>query len=340
MIDTIRIVAPLQHTDRIGGGGLISHNEHGEIEWQRTRWKTLEGSYDSRLSVWTEGDGMVAFEGSPAKWFQGHNVFGTDDLVGLAAETLLEICRVLEITPTDHEIQQWFAGEFSVRRADLTYSYQLPTRSDVLAYIRAMEHAATMSHRGRGQLVKGHTLYFGQHSRRWAFKFYSKGQEIEAHRLPAHIEVSSVRAHADQLLRAELVLRSMELKKLGLARGTDWQDWTAAEKHAEKMKGLEMPQHVELASEELESLPPRLRAAYELHQKGLDTRQVYSRATWYRYRRELMEHGIDLSANIGNEEEHANVVKFRRTLVAEPVPNIPSWAVGTPLYFEPRVACG
>lgn len=336
MIDTMRIIAPLAHADAVHGGIFMALTEDGEIEWERARFRQLEGSFDNRLSVWTESPGFIGFEGSPSKWFQGHNIFGSDDLIGLAAETLLDIARVLDIEPTASEVRQWFAGEFTVRRADVTYSFQLRNRSDVLAYIRAMEHSATMSHRGRGQIVKGDTLYFGKQSRRWSFKFYSKGQELNDHKLPYELHSTSLPSCADGLLRSELVLRSMELKKLGLNNGKDWKDETPLEIHELKLGKLDMPDHVELATDELEALPSRLRAVYELHQKGMDTRQLYARRTWYRYRNQLKKYGIDLSANIGNAQEHANVVKFRRTLVAERVWDVPAWAVGTNMYFEPR----
>lgn len=338
----MRIVAPLAHSEAINGGAFLSVNVDGEIDWQRAKHRQLVGSHDARLQVWTDGPGLIGFEGSPAKWFQGHNVFGTDDLIGLACETLNSICDALGLTSTAAERALWAAGGFQVRRADITYSRSLRDRSDVLAWIRAAEQSATMAHRGRGTLTKGGTLYFGKHSRRWSFKAYSKGQEIHAagHTLPAHVAGSSIPSHAESLLRFELVLRSMELKRLGLDQGIAWKDETAAEQHAEKMKGLQMPEHIELPTDELEALPARLRAAYELHQKGMDTRQIYSRRTWYRHRRELLQHGIDLSANIGNEDAHANVVPFVRRLIAEPVDHVPPWAVGTPLYFEPRVRFG
>ena len=43
----------------------------------------------------------------------------------------------------------------------------------------AAEMNATLSHRGRGQVTKGSTLYFGKSSRRSSVKFYAKGEEFQ-----------------------------------------------------------------------------------------------------------------------------------------------------------------
>ncbi|WP_283159726.1 phage/plasmid replication protein, II/X family, partial [Xanthomonas axonopodis] len=79
---------------------------------------------------------------------------------------------------------------------------------------------------GRGQLVKGSTLYFGQHSRRWSLKLYSKGQEIHArgHGQDAILNLPHAVAWADRTLRAELTIRSMELKRMALDQVAAWKD--------------------------------------------------------------------------------------------------------------------
>src|SRR5699024_6077037 len=152
----------LQHDGCISGGSFLSINEYGEAEWERSKHRHLKGSYDKRMAVWSEGPDFIGFEGSPAKWFQGHNVFGTDDLIGLACETLREICLMLGIKPTDEERQRWAMGDFQVRRADVTYSRQLASSTEVQAWIKAAENTAVMAYRGRGTLTKRGTLYFGK----------------------------------------------------------------------------------------------------------------------------------------------------------------------------------
>jgi II/X family phage/plasmid replication protein len=54
--------------------------------------------------------------------------------------------------------------------------------------------------------------------------------------------------------------------------------------------------------------------------------------TFYRYRRMLLQHGVDIATV--QPRENANVVKLYRVLEAVPMA-IPDWAYGTPLLFTP-----
>lgn len=71
-------------------------------------------------------------------------------------------------------------GDYKLVMADINYSFLLPTRGDVLSFIRALEFKAKTRH-GRPS-SKGGTLYFGQNSEYWAIKFYCKAEEIRTAR--------------------------------------------------------------------------------------------------------------------------------------------------------------
>ena len=58
------------------------------------------------------------------------------------------------------------------------------------------------------------------------------------------------------------------------------------------------------------------------------------RRTFYRHRTALLAHGIDIGVKQERVPE-SNVVPLRAVLHAFPV-GVPDWAIGTPLYFEPR----
>jgi II/X family phage/plasmid replication protein len=70
---------------------------------------------------------------------------------------------------------------------------------------------------------------------------------------------------------------------------------------------------------------------------GHDVKSRLPKNTFYRYRKQLQEFGIDIAVKQGNRiEPAANIVEFRKILRPQPCEQIPSWAIGTPLYFEPR----
>jgi II/X family phage/plasmid replication protein len=87
---------------------------------------------------------------------------------------------------------------------------------------------------------------------------------------------------------------------------------------------------------DFEKLPPRLRGPVQLWYAGHDLKTLYPRATWYRYRSEILKAtSLDIALSSPHKaEEVTNVVRLVTVLEAKPTV-IPDWAYGTPLYFEP-----
>lgn len=352
MIDWLTMIVPCTHVEPIRDGGFQRVDATGEVEWSVDRRLSLKGSFDSSVTVRTHhgaesGDRThIEVSGNIVKFFQGHNLWGSDDAPALAFEFMrwLALNHGLSdsplVSPTESDIAAWKAGGIRITRIDLTESFHLDNRAQVLAWLRAAEQTAHLSHRGRGQLVKGSTLYFGKNSRRWSLKLYSKGQEITAkgHGQDAILGLPYAREWADRTLRAELTLRSMELKRMGRDMVSGWFDddglpssVTARLLH-ERLGGMTMTTTSHLSAEILDAMRPALRLAYQSWESGSDLRAILPHRTFYKYRSELLPHGIDIATLVPREV--SNVVPLFRTLEATPA-SIPDWAIGTPLYFEP-----
>lgn len=351
MIDWLSLVVPCSHSEEITGGRFLSINANGEREYEVCKRATVEGSFSTGLQIRTAThtpDRCTHFEisGNPVKFFQGHNLWGTDDLPGLVLSTMRCLANLLPaLTPTYADRAAWESGDYRLTRVDVTSSFHLESLAQVLAWIRAAEQTAHLSHRGRGQLVKGSTLYFGKQSRRWSLKMYSKGQEITAkgHGQDAILQLPHARAWADRALRVELTLRSMELDRIGLSAGKDWivHDGLPSEVTArllrERFEGMTMTTTDRLDAGTLEGFRPALKMAYLTWEGGSDLRQVLPHRTFYKFRNELLPHGIDIAMLVPRGCV-SNVVPLFKTLEAKPV-SVPDWAIGTALYFEPaRVA--
>lgn len=347
MIDWLTLLAPMPHTSPISSGQVMSIGPGGEIEWLATKRQKVEGSFSTGLQVRTATHTAdpcthVEISGNPVKFFQGHNLWGTDDLPGLVLETLHTVAARLGLEVNAETRRNWISGFVQVMRVDLTESFHLASRAEVLAWLRSAEQTAHLAHRGRGQLVKGSTLYFGKNSRRWSLKLYAKGQEIEAkgHGQDSILELPHARAWADRTLRAELTLRSMELKRLNLSYVHQWfpvDGVPLAVTDAflrDKLGSMTMTTKTHLPADVFDTLRPALRTAVMAWESGADLREVLSRPTFYRYRAELLPHGIDI-ATLQPREAVSNVVPLHRVLEAKPV-TVPDWAHGTALYFEPR----
>jgi II/X family phage/plasmid replication protein len=349
MIDWLTFVAPLTHQAGVGGpffaGEVLStipdptHPDGYVPDWMVLKRKSVPGSYSSAIQVQstTTADGRPAIwvSGNPAKWFQGHNIFGSDDLQGLVLEMLHRVCGMVGVTPTAEDLALWGAGLVKLTRVDVTYSFDLASLPRVRNALRSLDSSARLKHRGRG-LFKGDSLIFGKGSRRWSLTLYAKGAEIEVHKLPLDLAESSLTGHAQGLLRAEVRLQSLQLVQEGLEYVHAWGDNSASELHQRMMAGLEIAEATMLDAPTLEGLPGRLQVVYQSWRDGHDLRRMLSRPTFYRYRSELLKHGIDIAVKQERiAPDLSNVVQLRPVLHAHQV-GVPDWAVGTPLYFEPR----
>ena len=345
MIDWVTVVLPCFHPEPINGGHIVKITPEGEQEWSTQTRLKVKGSFESSLQVRTyEVDSfrrgvLLTIDGNPVKWFQGHNVWGCDDLINLIIRTMERLTDLLPLEPTDMDRRCWEEGKYYLKRIDVTETFLLKSGVDVKSWIRSAEHTAHMRHRGRGQLTKGSTLYFGKNSRRWAMKFYHKGDELEAkgRRLPQPLLDHRLIDFAGRSLRCEAVVRSEELKRLNLALASNWGENTAKELNKLLLSGLEMSENHTLTPEELTELPPRLVAVYHLWKEGHDLSKMYPRATFYRYRKALKEYGIDIAIKqTSDKPDMSNVVPLVRVLEAVPA-EIPDWALKDPkFYFDPK----
>ncbi|WP_342652614.1 phage/plasmid replication protein, II/X family (plasmid) [Vibrio metschnikovii] len=341
MIDWLTIKIPFWSDEPLNGGNVISTTPDGEIEYTVDKHLKVDGSHDTRLLIRTEPSRfpdiplfenvhLLSISGNPVKWFQGHNIFGTSDLTNLVYELFDSLSKKLGKNQPEFICNAVKSGQYTISRIDINGMFELGSRLDVISWLSALERTARTRH---GTAVsKGNTVYFGKNSERWTLKFYSKGQEIETHKLPPHLQLTSLSDFANNKLRAELTLRSKELVKLGLNVGSAWLNIDVWEVYKEYMGRVEMSEQKTTSALVLE-LKPYLRSTYLLWLEGHCPKTILPKPTFYRHRKELLFHGIDIS--VPNSKEKSNVVPLSRVIEMRPS-GIPDWAFGTELLFEPR----
>lgn len=344
MIDWLKMVVPFPHSSPIGGGHVLSLDAAGTVEWQTTKRFAVRGSYATNLQVRTAHTPgyctHIEIDGNPVKFFQGHNLWGPDDVPSIALATLDRIAQILDIRVSHETRQQWLAGNIALKRVDIAESFHLENQAQVLAFIRSADQTAHLAHRGRGQLTKGSTLYFGKHSRRWALKLYSKGQEIKTkgHGQESILHLPACMEWAAKTLRVELVLRKMGLQQHGLDMLSSWLPvdgvplTVTAELLRDRLGDLTMTTTNTLSDDVQKILTGSQRNAYLAWLAGNDLRETMSKAAFYKMRSKLLPHGIDIATKM--PKEVSNVVPLYRVLEAKPAV-VPSWAYGTELFFEP-----
>lgn len=341
MIDWVSASVPLTWDVPITGGAVVHYRPDGSVEWGTDKTLHLRGSHDARFSVRSVERGRIEVSGNPAKFLQGHNLFGSDDLAGLLLDAVEVVTDAVGIKPTLEDRAAWLRGNIRLSRVDLTGMFQLPSFGDVGAWLQAAGKTASVKWRGRGHYQDG-TLYFGKVAKGkeaspWQMKLYHKGAEVlvPGHRLPDTLEGRErLIEWASDKLRIEVTLRSKELKRLGLSNVGSWTREDVGRIYGAYLAKLEVgeQQMVDVCVEE--QLKPSLRAAYIAWKSGADMRGVLTRRTFFRYRKEIME---VTGADIGTLCAVDNVIPLRRVIEAVPV-GIPEWA-GSLLHTpRPRLA--
>ena len=300
------------------------------IEYDIANRLSVKGSHDATITIRSHTDNTVEISGNPAKFLQGHNVFGTNDLKYLVAKMIDKLCMMdeLELKPTDVEYENIQQGIYHLSRVDVNEHFAFPSAQVARAWLRAAGNSANMKFRGAGLFKEG-TLYF--EGKRYIPKIYFKYDEInskdKSHRLPDELlQIPELIEYAEKSLRFEIKILSTQLKDWMLHLGCNWDADTATMLINDQfISKLQLSANMPIENEVIESLPKNLRLTYTAWVNGEDLRQVLSRPTFYRYRTRLMEYGIDISIVKDIEKEQSNVVPMIRYLEAVPM-GIPDWA--------------
>jgi II/X family phage/plasmid replication protein len=328
MIDWVTAKLPCDNDLR--SGCVAKLDADGNVEWLTQSFMSVEGSHDSSIGIKSLTPQTIQISGNPAKWLQGHNLFGTNDLVSLMAKFFSQLYAIMAdegLNPTIEQCDAINQGKYTVSRVDINETWFLNNQYDVKAWIRAAGQKVSMPHRGRG-VFSGDTLYWGKGSKYFFLKCYSKGDEINSKKsnFPDTLRTPQMLTYADKALRLELVVCSKALREWGLNEPCNWTMDTPRMLLLQVVRTLDMSNNFKLSDEVLDSLPRKLRTYYKLWLYGEDLRQEMSRPTFYRIRKELRAYDIDITLVRDVDRPADNVIPLIRILEAEPV-GIPDWAI-------------
>ncbi len=331
LIDWVTIVVPCHNSGWVDGGTVTAVRASGEIEWSTIRRLSVVGSHDSSVQVRSIDRKYLEISGNLGKWLQGHNLLGSPDMPRLCWAGLRALVEVLDLSPTMGDYEAWAAGDFRVRRVDVTRMFDLGTQERVNEWLAAAGRVARTRHQ-RGSM-HGSTVYIGQHSRRKALKFYDKATEMRrpGHRLPTSLPAEvqdAALAWAVGKLRVEVVLRGKELDERGWSRASVWTPQFTEWVFDENLAGVELMDTLVLSREVVQGMPGRFKGVYHAWRAGEDLRQAYSRPTFYRYRKALLAFGIDIAdVQPGKAEEGTQYILGEplRSVLVGPGVAAPPW---------------
>jgi len=324
---------------KVQAGHVMSVTADGEIEWISEKRQVIEGSHSAAVTLKSFPTLWPSLEisGNPAKFMQGHNLFGSVDLQPVAVRFVMAVMEKAGYELTAAEITALCRGVILITRIDVNRNSDFGTRPRALAAVRALSECSHLQHRGRGSLIAEGTCIWGKGSRRWNMKAYAKGQELKAHPLPEGLQsVTELQAYSEGVVRREVTIRAMELKRRGLefVQGWDKLGVTPLSLFDELAGKLNIAEATMQEPTELEKIPVKLRGVFAAWEAGHDVRQMYPTRTFYRYRKALLSVGIDIA--VQKPRERSNVVRLVTVLEGREV-GVPDWARGTPLYFDPLV---
>lgn len=323
MVDFVSVEMEAELPAPIRDGVMVKLSDDGEVEWETSARLMVKGSFDSRVAVRAISPERLEISGNLAKFMQGHNIFGPDDLPELLHAFLARVQPILWPEGLPY-IDVW-GGKLS--RVDCTSGLLLETPSDVLSYLLAAEERGNCSHRGRGVMKGQGTLVYGdatgKRAKAWQLTLYAKGLEVAKHPLPELMMArADVLEYVNRLLRVEVRVRTAELNRMGLRTVEQWVPGSCERVWREKVDRIEFMEGTVMACSDFEGVKPRLLDAYDAWQAGRDMRQGRSSRVFYYLRKEMKDvFGVDISIKCPK----SNVVPLRRVIVAEPARR-PPWA--------------
>lgn len=364
MIDWVTALLPLDWVKPLSGGQIVQTDENGKVIKEIVCRKNLVGTYDSSFGARTietkEGKRFLELSGNPIKYFQGHNLFGTNKLIPLVLRIAHFVAQISGNEPSEQNLKDWKSGNWTISRLDITEMIKLGSRREVRNVLHALHNSATMLHRGRGHWHDG-TIYFGKGSSgkrapAWALKMYGKGDEMELDEIPTDEEIITKDLHlrpkwggslhrdirereklceyANDALRIELTLRTRELKKLGLYTGVNRTEYVLTEYFKAYLTRMQISNPVTESIVNVEGLPMGAQRTLSDWLRGADIRAYMNRQTLYRHKKQILERtGIDISTTPLTDPPTINLKELLITNF-QPEP-IPDWAIAAHLVVLP-----
>lgn len=263
-----------------------------------------EGSHSNKISFRAPTPNQLEMSGNPVKFLQGHNLFGSDDYLGLFLETGFNSRRYGAQFPGP---QTFIANQFpepKFTRLDLTRNYKFSNDLEARAWLR---NTAAKGHAKSGSaLMASDTVYFGKNSTRWSFKMYLKSDEIKSkkkgHELSPKLSSQDkdlLRDWSEGVVRFELTLRRPELEKMPIS--FDFlQVW---ENYFQRINFNKNGEVFDMSTIEQLNLTPAKKTALMSWSMGVDLRQIFKGNHFYKVRREILElTGFDISETFGADD--------------------------------------
>lgn len=336
MIDWITAHIAIPHKP-LPMGRILKVTGDGEPEWETSVKLSVEGSYSMTIRLRSLDDAtrgvLLEVDGSPLKFLQGHNVFGSNNWRGL----LRGVVNKIAVEHPEYGLPLMHpsnAYDIDIRRLDITEMYDVGTDGEVGQVLHYLGNYAR-SRMGRGHPLTNQLL-FQKGSRSWSLNFYNKYQELKkrSHQLPNNLpKRAQLIEYTKGKIRKEIRLLSREINRIESTFDTD-EISKIYDKYSER---ITVSNSIEIDNGKIKELPKPARHALLAWQQGHEVQSYLdiSQATFYRHRRAILKSfNIDIAIKRTDIPDRSNVIPFIRVIEMKQCPAIPEFAKGTDLYYD------
>lgn len=323
----------------LNSGAVVSFDKAGRILFECLRASRVVGSHSTSCTFKSDGESLMA-SGNFGRFNRNDNLFGFDPAAVLRkandVASRIELPQFRAVSPSacrdgnpsglvlvgnETAWRPEGAGEgadmLHLSRVDLTRNYSTGGLTNARALIRDISRKNTA--RAKRGIAGDESVWFT--NTRFMLKFYIKALEMAAHGDTESKAYQYALQHG--IVRAELELKRRHLADLG------WHDfsqflraWDMGTVHQlfdeystpyMQSKGITSP------SVFVDSLPQRLRVVASAFLFGQDVRSMLSRRTFYRYRKALLDYGLDIA-----DDSPAQISTIVRQVEIQPL-TAPDW---------------
>ncbi len=377
MIDWVTASIPFEWDEPINDGRVEKIASDRSLVSTKDRWLSVVGSGDSNVQVLSGMDQIglrkvLHVSGNPSKFLQGHNLFGSGDLVGLNGAFFCEIAKCLNHKISNKEYYCWTNGQYSVSRVDINAMFSCGTRAGVRELCQNIEVLPHLALRRIGGDKDGCSTVYIEPARvrkkinarrqapRWGARIYGKADELGIRyipcnleewerlkdrswggRLPENIPLRDLLCFwVDEKARVERQLNRKFLHEHNLSRAANWRvpdqlpEYLAQELITELLKQLRYYDGAILDANLKERLPKNLRIPFELWRHGEDLRSAYPSTTLKRYRSQILE-TLEIDILGKSKARNDGAISASKPWDLIPAP-IPGFAEGTSLVAQPH----
>lgn len=259
----------------------------------------------------------VYVEGSP-KYLTGQNLIGTENVAQFASQLLLAVLQRagLNVGPkTRARIDQL---DFELMRVDSAAHCDCRTEAAARTVMVALRRLAVASVREVALYGFDESIYIGLRSSRSTLKIYRKGAELQHNPIAAGVPGAQQLAQlAIGLVRFEYVLRSSELKRLGLHKPEKWQPNTGRDLLQRHFDQATRAQGQVPNVHHIDRLTPTLQLKLRAWLLGDMNAFLGSPTTAASSRRQVLDvTGIDVGSPLSAAAQRAAVLQVRDVLAA------------------------